>query len=215
MKKILFIVLLFLLCIPLTASRFPLTETLEPEFQSILPPWVQLARVQHLGLPDLPRAVMVTYMPMSAGKEGPEADAVLLARGKEGAHTVWQARPVRSWPEPYSVIYNQKPANEIPVYLFCHTFGASVGTHMEAYRWTGKTFKPVGLKPLDGFETLKVKFLLGKGENMVVAEGRYQLAYYLIYRKGRLVDAPRDYVQEYDSMSGKNGFRLLDHSEKP
>lgn len=198
MKRILFISLFFIVLHPLTGAEITPKESLEPDFQKLLPSNAQWVRVQRLKLPGLTSAVAVIYSSNPGGQEGTEADAVLLARGNQGPYKVWQAEPVHSQPEPFSGVYFLGPDSHIPIFLFCHEFGASVGVHMEAYQWEGHTFKSLGPVALDGYETLKVVSTPGH-ENMVIVKGRYQYVEYLIYRKGRLVKAPGGFVKEYYS----------------
>jgi hypothetical protein len=190
---------------PLSTTTIASSETLKPEFQKqkLLPSTSRLERVQYLKLPGLKNAVAVIYSSNPVGKDEFEADAALLALGPQGPYKVWQAEPINSQPEPFSGVYFLGPSSNVPIFLFCHEFGVSVGVHMEAYRWEGQTFKSLGPVPLDGYETLKVVSVPGK-ENMVVVKSRYQYVEYLIYRKGRLVEAPKDYVKEYYSKLKKD-----------
>lgn len=201
MRKIILIPLLLCLVGPLKALEAAHSEPLETEFQKLLPSQAHLARVQHLKLPGLPRAVLVVYAPNPKPTTDGEADAVLLAQGSQGPYKVWRADPVNAWPEPFSGVYFLG-LGRVPIFLFCHEFGASVGVHMEAYRWDGKTFKSLGTVPCDGYTTLQVVPTAAQ-ENMVVLKGRYHYVDYFIYREGRLMRAPKDYVKKYYSYQGK------------
>ncbi len=209
MKIIPLILILLFLFNSLKAFTFPPTESLEIKYQELLPIQFQLVTVQHMRFPGLPKAVVVTYIPLSGVKKGPEAMAALLADGADGPYVVWQSAPIHAIPEPFSGVHFLGPGSRVEVFLFCHAYGASAGVHMEAYRWDGKTFSSVGLKPLDGFDTLTVEFLGNIGEYMVVVRGRYHYVEYLIYENGNLVAAPANYVKEY--LLKKSGRSFVPH----